>query len=82
MKERWSKSGVSNSNLFEGHILTKKELAGRIKIKIGLRGPQLRVEGELTAPKTVISALVCSFYDDAGRTTTSGGPHAARGPRV
>jgi hypothetical protein len=26
-------AGVSNSNSFEGHILTKNELAGRIKIK-------------------------------------------------
>ena len=28
--------------------MTKNELAGRIKIKIGLRGPQWRVEGALT----------------------------------
>jgi len=42
-------------------MLTKNELVGRIKIKIGLCGPQYRVEGALTAPKTVISAIFYRF---------------------
>jgi len=67
-------TGVSNSNSFEGHIFIKNELAAHAKIKRGLRGPQQRVKGALIAPKTAISAIFYSFYDDAGRTITSGGP--------
>ncbi len=48
-------AGVSNSNSFVGHILAKNELAGHIKIKIVSAGLNRdRVEGALTAPKTVI----------------------------
>ncbi len=38
--KKLSETGVLNSNSFEHHILTKNELAGRIKIKIGPRGSQ------------------------------------------
>jgi hypothetical protein len=34
-----SKAGVSNSNSFKGHILTKNALAGRIKPKKCVQGP-------------------------------------------
>jgi hypothetical protein len=52
-----SRAGVSNSNSFEGHILTKNEPTGRIKIKLGLCGSQQRVEGAFAAPKIVILAI-------------------------
>jgi hypothetical protein len=57
-----------------GPHFDKKWARGPHKDKKDLRGPQYRLEGALTAPKTVISVKFYSFfYDDAGRTTTSGG---------
>ena len=77
-----TKSGVSNSNQYEGRILTKMKLAGRTKTKNVSAG---RKRGE----KCLNITIYCNFYynmrafdDDAGRTNTSGEPHAARRPRV
>ena len=55
----WShfRTGVSNSNQYEGRIMTKKELAGRITTKKCLRGPQKRVKSALTSQIPTLSAI-------------------------
>ena len=43
---KWAQSntGVSNSNVYAGHILMKKELAGRTSRQKCLRGPQYEIK--------------------------------------
>jgi len=70
-----STPGVSNSVSYAGHILTKKELAGRIRRK--------NVSARLyTTKNSSFSNNLSNINDVAGRTNTSGRPHAACGPRV
>ena len=65
------KSGVSNSTMFAGHFLMRKELAGSTMRQKCLHGPQ----------KCSNTTLNCSFNnknmnfdDNAGRISKSGGP--------
>jgi len=73
------KAGVSNSVSYAGHILTKKGLAGRIKRKNVSAGRNRRLKVPLYYKNSSFSNNLSIFNDVAGRTNTSGGPHAARG---
>jgi len=66
-------SGVSNSVSYTGHILTDKELAGRIKRKKCLRRPQLEAKSALILQKSSFINNLSSFNDAVGRTNTFGG---------
>jgi len=74
--------GVSNSVSYAGHILTKKGLAGRIKRKNVSAGHNWRLKLPLYYKKQYYSNNLSNLNGVAGRTNTSGGPHAACGPRV
>ena len=63
------RQGVSNSNQYEGRILTKMELAGRIKTKTFSAARKGGKKG-----LNITKAAIITFDDDAGRTNTSGGP--------
>ena len=56
-KPRTSNTGVSNSTMLAGHILMKKELAGRTMRQKCLRGPQKGVKSATIPHKTVVSTI-------------------------
>ena len=71
--------GVSDSKLYTGRIEKKIGSAGRI-VK-----PKVRKYGKLPWKWLSLnskSAFFLFIKEVTGRTSTSGGPHAARGPRV
>jgi len=53
-----SSPGVSNSVSYAGHILTKKELAGRIKRKNVSAGRKRRLKVPFILQKTVVSTII------------------------
>jgi len=75
-------TGVSNSVSYAGHILTKEGLAGCIKRKNVSAGHNWRLKVPLYYKNGSFINNLNIFNDVVGRTNTSGGPHAARGPRV
>jgi len=76
------RAGLSNSVSYAGHILTKKWLAGRIERKNVSAGRNRRLKVPLYCKNISFCNNLSNFFDVAGRTNTSGRPHAARGPRV
>jgi hypothetical protein len=75
-------AGVSNSVSYAGHILTKIGLAGSIKRKNVSAGHNRRLKVPLYYKNSSFNNNLSNFNDVADRKNTSGGPHAARGPRV
>ena len=71
----WPSSGVSNSNVFKGHIVKKCGLAERKKNIFCARGPHFLCE---TVKKLVILRYLLIFKVVGGHTDHVGGPHAAR----
>jgi len=65
-----------------GPHFNKKGLAGRIKRKNVSEGCNKRLKVPLCYKNSSFSNNLSNFNDVTGRTNTSGGPHAARGPRV
>ena len=50
-------AGVSNSSMLAGHILMKKELAGRTMRQKCLRGPNISVKSAIISHTTVASTI-------------------------
>ena len=76
-----SRTGVSSSYKYKGRIWTKMELAGRIKTENVSTGCKRGLKWPLFHKNHNFNYNMRTFDDDAGHTNTSGGPHAAHGPR-